>query len=155
MATICSAVIFDDIFRTVRTWIRQGYKPAAIQRELHARFSEVADLASQIARQHALHEKQAGKKKDESDSDGSADGAVDGRECGESGGTDAVDGGSDEDTYDGSEQESDDESAVPSEDRDAALSDSISRRIDPRGILTPTAKKTADSQNDTDKNCEK
>eukprot|EP00471_Norrisiella_sphaerica_P005521 CAMPEP_0184488658 /NCGR_PEP_ID=MMETSP0113_2-20130426/12966_1 /TAXON_ID=91329 /ORGANISM="Norrisiella sphaerica, Strain BC52" /LENGTH=657 /DNA_ID=CAMNT_0026871593 /DNA_START=553 /DNA_END=2526 /DNA_ORIENTATION=- len=36
--TICSAEIYDDLFRQVRIWTRMGYKPIEIQRELSARF---------------------------------------------------------------------------------------------------------------------
>lgn len=53
---ICTAETFDDVFRTVRCWVRQGFTASEIQRELHSRFSEVADLASEIAERHRATE---------------------------------------------------------------------------------------------------
>ncbi|KAI8591099.1 hypothetical protein BDZ88DRAFT_66388 [Geranomyces variabilis] len=46
---ICSAAIYDDLLRTIRTWTRMGYTPRQIQRELDVRSSYVARIASTIA----------------------------------------------------------------------------------------------------------
>jgi hypothetical protein len=56
VAHICTAETFDDVFRTVRCWVRQGFTASEIQRELHSRFSEVAELASEIAERHRIAE---------------------------------------------------------------------------------------------------
>mmetsp|Transcript_6020 Transcript_6020/g.23391 ORF Transcript_6020/g.23391 Transcript_6020/m.23391 type:complete len:709 (-) Transcript_6020:1204-3330(-) len=36
--SICSAVIYDDLFRAIRGWLRAGYSPSEIQTELDTRF---------------------------------------------------------------------------------------------------------------------
>mmetsp|Transcript_29873 Transcript_29873/g.41623 ORF Transcript_29873/g.41623 Transcript_29873/m.41623 type:complete len:159 (-) Transcript_29873:144-620(-) len=47
-ATICSAEIYDDLFRQVRIWTRMGYKPIEIQRELSARFRPMYEIQDDL-----------------------------------------------------------------------------------------------------------
>ena len=43
---VCSAVVFDDLFRQVRLWVRMGYTAKEIQREIDERFRDVLDTLS-------------------------------------------------------------------------------------------------------------
>jgi hypothetical protein len=45
---ICSAVIYDDLLRQVRIWIRMGYAPQDIQNELDQRYSAIYDVHDEI-----------------------------------------------------------------------------------------------------------
>lgn len=40
-SVICSAVLFDDLFRQVRMWARLGYSATAIQQEIDSKFNQV------------------------------------------------------------------------------------------------------------------
>lgn len=42
--TICSSVLFDDLFRQVRTWARLGHSAQEIQNELDSRFDAILKL---------------------------------------------------------------------------------------------------------------
>eukprot|EP00127_Corallochytrium_limacisporum_P006520 Clim_evm51s229 gene=Clim_evmTU51s229 len=41
---ICSAAIYDDLFRQIRTWLRHGYRDIDIQQDLEKHFEEIIDL---------------------------------------------------------------------------------------------------------------
>ncbi|KAJ3160146.1 hypothetical protein HDU86_000982 [Geranomyces michiganensis] len=62
---ICSAAIYDDLLRTIRTWTRMGYTPRQIQRELDVRSSYIARIASTIAEAVEALKKEGGLKKEE------------------------------------------------------------------------------------------
>ena len=40
---LCTAVLYDDLLRQVRGWVRIGHSGAAIQKELDARFGYIMD----------------------------------------------------------------------------------------------------------------
>jgi Family of unknown function (DUF6739) len=46
--SLCSAQIYDDLFRQVRVWTRLGYTPEQIQHELDCRLMEVFDRVDRI-----------------------------------------------------------------------------------------------------------
>ena len=45
---ICSAFIYDDLFRQVRVWARMGYSAEDIQYELDVRFRDIIDIETQV-----------------------------------------------------------------------------------------------------------
>ena len=40
---LCTAVLYDDLLRQVRGWVRIGHSDAAIQKELDARFGYIME----------------------------------------------------------------------------------------------------------------
>ena len=46
--TICSSIIYDDLFRQVRQWARMGYSGTAIQKELDLRFQDIIEQSIQV-----------------------------------------------------------------------------------------------------------
>lgn len=47
LTVLCSAVIYEDLFRQVRQWARMGHTSEIIQRELDARYQAIIDISMQ------------------------------------------------------------------------------------------------------------
>ena len=43
LTVICSATVFDDMFREIRLWVRMGFSAEQVQTEIDLRFKDVLD----------------------------------------------------------------------------------------------------------------
>jgi hypothetical protein len=48
LSIVCSSIIYDDLFRSVRHWTREGYSAKDIQKELDHRFHHILDHSLEV-----------------------------------------------------------------------------------------------------------
>jgi len=56
---ICAAEVYDDLFRSVREWARQGYSAEHIQAEIDTRFDELLQLSAVVGKHTIAHQQGA------------------------------------------------------------------------------------------------
>jgi hypothetical protein len=63
LSVVCSSIIHDDLFRSVRIWSRMGFSPNLIQEELDFRFARILEAETTISIENVAVEGEEGERK--------------------------------------------------------------------------------------------
>jgi len=67
LEVVCSSVIHDDLFRSVRMWSRMGFSSSLIQEELDFRFARILQAETDVTIENEMDEEKTRKRQEKDD----------------------------------------------------------------------------------------